>query len=469
MRTGKLQDEQSAMERAERAARFSLAHAAPILSARRRFYITQIMVLLILSGVCLAALLAAPLAIRIALFVLFSVFTLWRLLAAASALSPPAPDAPASTGWQGELPIYTILCPLYREANMVEAIAGRLRRLDYPANKLDLKIVLEADDADTLNAAKKIEWPAQAEIIVVPAGTPRTKPKALNYALTFARGQFVTIYDAEDAPDPRQLRAALDAFAAGGEDMGCVQAPLLIDGDGGGWISSQFAAEYAVQFLTLMPFLARLGAPLMLGGTSNHFRASALSAAGAWDPFNVTEDADIGYRLARDGWRLGAITPPTWEEAPARLWPWLRQRTRWIKGHIQTWLVLMRDPPATMRELGASGFFAMQIMLGGSIVSAFAHGPIFAALAYALVSPTFNLSAVDWSLALAGYATAAYSVTTASVVLRDRRIALAALTMPLYWPLSTIAALMAALDLAIRPHYWAKTEHGLSTRSSNPA
>jgi cellulose synthase/poly-beta-1,6-N-acetylglucosamine synthase-like glycosyltransferase len=469
MRSGDLHDQNNEEARAARAASYSLSQTAPILSARRRLYFTQIMVFAILAAPSIYLFGSTPLAMSIVLYVLFSLFTVWRLAAAAAAISDLKPDVSESIGWTGELPIYTILCPLYREANMVAAIAERLGRLSYPAGKLDLKIVLEADDAATIEAARQIQWPAQTEIILAPSGAPRTKPRALNYALPFAHGEFVTIYDAEDAPDPQQLRAALDAFAKGGEDMGCVQAPLLIDDIGNGWLSAQFAAEYAVQFRTLMPFLSRLGLPLMLGGTSNHFRTSALCASGGWDPFNVTEDADIGYRLARDGWRLGAITPPTWEEAPSQIWPWLRQRARWIKGHVQTWLVLMRDPAQTLRDLGLGGFLAMQIMLGGSILSAFAHGPIFLVLAFAVLSPTFNLEPVDWALALAGYVTATYSVLTASILLRSKRIALAALTMPLYWPLSTLAALMAAMDFTFRPHYWAKTEHGLSERSPNPA
>ena len=335
---------------------------------------------------------------------------------------------------------------------------------DYPVDKLDIKLVLEADDEPTIAAANQARLPMHFEVVIVPAGKPRTKPKALNFALALARGSFLTIFDAEDAPAPRQLRAALDAFAAGGEDLAVVQAPLLIDNARQSWIAGQFAAEYAIQFREMLPLLARIGAPLMLGGTSNHFRTHALAGAGAWDPFNVTEDADLGYRLARDGWRAGMIDEPTWEEAPTRLWPWLRQRTRWIKGHIQTWLVLMRDPAGALRELGALHFAAMQLMLGGAIVSTFMHGPILAALAWAALSPTFNLGRLDWALAAAGYATACYCALSAAAMLRDWRIATAALTMPLYWPLASLAAAMALLDLIVRPHYWAKTEHGVSAR-----
>jgi cellulose synthase/poly-beta-1,6-N-acetylglucosamine synthase-like glycosyltransferase len=343
-------------------------------------------------------------------------------------------------------------------------LAERIGRLDYPADKLDVKIILEGDDVATIEAANQISWGPQFELIVVPASRPRTKPKALNYALAFARGEFVVVYDAEDDPDPRQLRAALDAFAAGGEELGCVQAPLYFDNGGASWISGQCAAEYAIQFGEILPLLGRLNLPLMLGGTSNHFRMHALTSAGGWDPYNVTEDADIGYRLAREGWRAGVIEPPTWEEAPASLGAWIKQRARWIKGHIQTWAVLMRAPARTWRELGPSGFISMQIVLGGGVLSAITHGPFLALLTWAAFNQSFDLPRLSWALASAGYAVALYNVFSGAWLRRDGRMAFAALTMPFYWPLSSVAALWALLQLVFRPHYWDKTEHGVSAR-----
>lgn len=447
------------------AACFALSRAAPILSARRRLWFGQALVLaLCLAGLGYAAwrhpLHTAAIAHAVG-YAAFSALTVWRLFAAAAAL---APQSASNFRWSGDLPVYTVLCPLYREAHMLAPLGARLARLDYPADKLDVKIVLEADDTQTIAAANAFAWPAHVEVIVVPAGKPRTKPKALNFALTFARGAFVTVYDAEDAPALGQLRAALDAFAKGGEDLGCVQAPLLIDNPRASWLSGQFAAEYAIQFNEMLPLLSRLGHPLLLGGTSNHFRTHALTSAGGWDPFNVTEDADIGYRLARDGWKSAMIAPPTYEEAPVRLWQWLRQRTRWIKGHIQTWAVLMRDPARTAREMGWRNFASMQIMLAGSILASFAHGPVFVTIGAALALDTFDLAWNDWALALSGYSVAAYCAAAAAVKLGDWRIAAAALTMPLYWPLSTIAAAMALIELVARPHYWAKTEHGVTPR-----
>lgn len=385
----------------------------------------------------------------------------FRLVAAAASLSPaPKPAA----RWTGPLPIYTILCPLRGEARVIGDLVAALDALDYPKDKLDIKLVLEADDDSTLWAALALDLPSHIEIIVTTAAEPRTKPKALNYAFSFAAGGFVAVYDAEDRPHPQQLRAALDAFAAGGPQMAVAQAPLLVDNARASWIAGQFAAEYAIQFREVLPLLARLGLPLPLGGTSNHFRAEALRAAGGWDPFNVTEDADLGYRLARDGWTSAMIEPPTWEEAPVNLRAWTLQRARWIKGHMQTWLVLMRAPFRTMREMGGAAFASMQVLLLGGVLAAFMHLPLAAIFAVSVFTPLKLLGPPDIALAVAGYATAIYGALAAAALLRDGRLARAALTMPFYWPLHSIAAVRALGSLIVRPHHWRKTAHGVSAR-----
>jgi cellulose synthase/poly-beta-1,6-N-acetylglucosamine synthase-like glycosyltransferase len=246
-----------------------------------------------------------------------------------------------------------------------------------------------------------------------------------------------------------------------------VQAPLSIDNAEASWIAQQFATEYAIQFWEILPMLARLRLPLPLGGSSNHFHRQALEAAGGWDAYNVTEDADLGYRLARDGYYCDVIGPPTREEAPITLGAWVNQRARWIKGHIQTWLVLMRNPIRTARELGLGGFVSMQLVLGGGIVAAYAHGPLALIVLTAAFS-SYNLQPADFILALFGYAVAALSALTASALTRDWRHARSALTMPCYWPLSTLAALRALFELVLRPHHWAKTAHGVSSRMRQP-
>jgi cellulose synthase/poly-beta-1,6-N-acetylglucosamine synthase-like glycosyltransferase len=270
------------------AARFRLARTRPSLSARRTITAAQVFV----AAALLAALVVAMLrgggqfgaALHAAALGGFAFVIGIRLIAAAASLSPRrAPHA----GWRGPLPVYTILCPLYREAEVASDLVAALARLDYPAERLDVKLILEEDDTETIAVLAAMRLKPPFHVVIVPSAPPHTKPKALNYALAHARGEFLVVYDAEDAPDPDQLKAALDAFADD-PSLACVQAPLRIDNARARWISGQFAAEYAIQFDAILPLLARLKLPLPLGGTSNHFRTAVLRDLGAWDPFNVT-------------------------------------------------------------------------------------------------------------------------------------------------------------------------------------
>lgn len=264
-------------------------HAAfPRRSAKRVFHVTQAIWLLTLLGAlgwALYAHTAATLAgLHVIALALFACTIAWRLIAASS-LEPKLQRLASPAHW----PVYTILCPLYREANVVPDLIAALSRLDYPTSALDIKLLIEGDDADTLAVALSVSHAPHIEIVVIPPAHPRTKPKALNAGLSRARGEYVVVYDAEDRPHPQQLRAALSAFKTGGHELACVQAPLAIDNAGASWIARQFAAEYAIQFREMLPLLARLGLPLPLGGTSNHFRADALREIGGWDSYNVRE------------------------------------------------------------------------------------------------------------------------------------------------------------------------------------
>ncbi|MGE0533306.1 MAG: glycosyltransferase, partial [Hyphomonadaceae bacterium] len=220
--------------------------------------------------------------LHITALVIFAAAIFVRLIAAAS-LTPLL----SRLADQSDVPVYTILCPLYREANVAPDLVAALGRIDYPPEALDIKLIVEGDDVDTIAAAVAVSGPAHIEVVIVPACAPRTKPKALNAGLARARGEFVVVYDAEDRPHPQQLRAALAAFEDGGPSLACVQAPLSIDNADASWISRQFAAEYAIQFREVLPLLAHLNLPLPLGGTSNHFRTEILRQAGGWDPHNV--------------------------------------------------------------------------------------------------------------------------------------------------------------------------------------
>ncbi|MBS0383887.1 MAG: glycosyltransferase [Proteobacteria bacterium] len=432
-------------------------------SAKRVLHFTQVVAFaLIIAGLWWAASSALGttlFALHVAALLLFTTAIAWRLVAA-SILTPILSRLAAPQHW----PTYTILCPLYGEAAGVAELVAAINRLDYPAEALDVKLLVESDDADTVAAAQRVSKPAHIAVLIVPAAAPRTKPKALNVGLSVARGEYVAVYDAEDRPHPQQLRAALAAFEDGDAQLACVQAPLVVDNADDAWIARQFAAEYAIQFGEILPLLAKLRLPLPLGGSSNHFRTEILRGIGGWDPNNVTEDADLGYRLARDGYHSGVIAPPTWEEAPITFRAWRRQRARWIKGHIQTWLVLMRDPLRTMREMGLPPFASMQLILGGGVVAAFAHGPIAFVILAALLSPDRLLESVDFVVALSGYTVAVFASLSASALSRNWSHLRAALTMPFYWPLSTVSACAAFFDILVRPHHWSKTAHGVSRR-----
>jgi cellulose synthase/poly-beta-1,6-N-acetylglucosamine synthase-like glycosyltransferase len=369
-----------------------------------------------------------------------------------------------------ELPIYSVLVPLYREAHMLPSLVAALRKLDYPAAKLDIKLILEAVDRKTAAAAYSLNLPGNFEIVVVPDLRPRTKPKALNYALPLARGEYAVIYDAEDRPEPGQLRQALHAFAEGPPNLAAVQARLNLYNGSENWLTRQFTIEYCALFDGLLPALDRLALPIPLGGTSNHFRASALRWLMAWDAFNVTEDADLGIRLARNGYRCRVLRSTTYEEAPARLMCWLKQRTRWLKGYIQTWLVHMRQPHLLWQELGPRGFLAFQIVVGGTILSALVH-PWF----YLLASFELGLgqlmakpqSVFGWPFWLIAWfdLSAGYLASMALGLLAVRRRGYRSLLwhiplMPLYWLLISAAAYRALWQFLTARFEWEKTEHG---------
>lgn len=368
----------------------------------------------------------------------------------------------AATGPIGtiDLPDYTVLVPVYREAGMIPQMARSLRGLDYPAAKLDICMVLEEDDRDTRVAVEA----AGLRAIVVPPGAPRTKPKACNYALHFARGEFIVVYDAEDRPEPDQLRKAVAAFRAN-PHISCFQARLMID-RAPVWVARMFAIDYALWFRTLLPGLERLGAPIPLGGTSNHFRIAALVEAGAWDPFNVTEDADLGLRLARLGHRVGILDSTTYEEAPVRVGQWVRQRTRWMKGYMQTLLVHTRDPWALVRTVGLRGCLAILAFLGGAVCSALVNPLMWVICLYAILFSAGDHGTLELLARISGMTLLAANGLLAGMALidgsRQRGAAEAGIVLsyPLYWLLISAATYRALWQLLRDPYRWEKTPHG---------
>ena len=354
-------------------------------------------------------------------------------------------------------PIYTVLIALKDEAASAGQLSAAICALDYPRDRLDVKLLIEEGDEATRLALMAQDWPQGTGLLVVPPGDPRTKPRALNYGLLTARGEFVVVYDAEDRPDKDQLKAAVRAFRAGDGELACVQAPLVGDRDKG-WIAGQWALEYAVQFGRLLPGLAALGFPIPLGGTSNHFRRAHLEAADGWDAWNVTEDADLGLRLARRGKQVKVITPPTLEAPPEKFGVWLAQRSRWLKGFLQTWLVVMRKPGKAIRDMGLLNFMALQLTLGAAILSGIAHGPWVIWLAASVIWPGAAIGPVFMGFIAVSYVAGILMALAAPGEKSVRRLLLA-LTLPLYWPLQSLAMARAIYSLLRRPHYWAKTPH----------
>jgi hypothetical protein len=376
------------------------------------------------------------------------------------------------------LPIFTVIAALYREANSVTDLIDAINALDYPPEKLDVILVLEADDLATLVALDQLQSRPHLQVLIAPTIGPRTKPKALNCALAFARGDYLAVFDAEDRPDPGQLRAALDAFELHGPATACVQASLCIDNTTHSWLSHTFLAEYAGQFDLVLPGLSAMGMPLPLGGTSNHFRTSVLRAIGGWDPYNVTEDADLGFRLARLGYRSVTFASTTYEEAPVSFGNWLPQRSRWMKGFIQTWLVHMRHPLRLWREIGGRGLAALNLIVAGNVVTALAYPALLAISCVALVAQ--QVGELPWWLpqwlhpgqptALHCTAFVAGYVSTIVVGLRGlagrgelRRGPVLLLT-PVYWLCLSIAAWRAVLQFVWSPYKWDKTTHGVAGR-----
>ena len=454
-----------------------LAQRAPHLSARQRLTGRQGAFVAATVALSSAAAWSQPPVFAGVVTVLFSaVFLCVAGLRAFSLMSPARPPAarPAALN-SGDLPVYSVLVPLFRETAVIGQLLAGLKALDYPPRCLDIKLILEETDQATRAHVQGLDLPGHMEVIAVPSGAPQTKPKALNYALQFARGDLVVVFDAEDIPDPGQLRLAAETFAASARSVVCLQARLAYYNPNENWLTRQFAIEYAALFDVLLPALASAGLPLPLGGTSNHFRMHALRALGGWDPYNVTEDADLGLRLARRGLKTGVIAATTHEEANCVFSNWLMQRARWLKGWMQTFLVHMRSPVKLWRALGPGGFVTAQILMAGTIAS-FLFYPVFLvatlwALAGLAVSPDpLDVSgALAHGLALAVFITG-FGFTMLSGYVAIRRRGLDGLgwsiwAMPVYWLAISLGGWLALWQFIANPFHWNKTEHGLSAKN----
>jgi len=370
-----------------------------------------------------------------------------------------------------ELPVYTIMLPMYHESATLPAIAQALRSIDYPLSKLDIKLILEQDDDETIDCAKELGLEAIFEILRVPDCLPKTKPKACNYAMQFSRGEFATIYDGEDAPEPDQLKKAFIAFRKGGRKIAVIQARLNYFNGKENWLTRMFTMEYSLWFDFYLPALDALNIPIPLGGTSNHFRMDVLREMDGWDPYNVTEDCDLGVRLVQSGYRVGVLNSTTFEEANNSIPNWIRQRSRWLKGYMQSYLVHMRTPILFHKKLGAVGFWGFQFFIGGTIFSALSmpimavfyimwlltkthlFDPVFPPMV--LYVTLFNLSIANGFLIylfmLSGFKRKYFDLIPWAI------------TVPFYWILQSWACYKGLWQLVNNPFYWEKTHHGLTT------
>lgn len=384
-----------------------------------------------------------------------------------------------------KLPIYTILIPLYKEKEMLKGIVKNINDMDYPKSKLDVRLLLEEDDTETIKAAKIMKLPSCFTTLVVPTSIPKTKPKACNYGLIGARGEYVVIYDAEDRPSLDQLKKVYLTFKKEPEECICVQCKLNYFNSSQNILTNWFTEEYSMWFELLLPGVVQLKIPVPLGGTSNHFKLKKLKQVGAWDPYNVTEDADLGVRLYKTSNTTVVLDSITWEEATSNVGNWIRQRSRWIKGYMQTWLVHMRSPVKLFKEIGFRGFFGFQAMILSSILL-----PLINPFLWTLMIIWFIFHAVWVPMLFPGII--AYLALILFIVgnffftfmhmggiywvicemdktennknIFSYSMVKYALLTPLYWVLHSIAACKALKQLIVNPFHWEKTVHGLTNK-----
>jgi cellulose synthase/poly-beta-1,6-N-acetylglucosamine synthase-like glycosyltransferase len=440
-----------------------------------------LLLLTVAGSILLAAdprpVLIACVAFVTALYLVTGLYKVWLLVRGERAIADTAADAHIAQG--DNLPDYTVLVPLHHEGKILPVLVERLKLIDYPPDCLQILLLIEMDDDDTQRAARDCPLPAHIRPMTMPPGQPHTKPRALNIGLHAARGEYIVVYDAEDLPDPDQLRKAVAAFRALPQNVVCLQGRLNFYNRYQSLLTRLFAVDYAVWYDQLLPGLARAGLTrsgtvVPLGGTSNHFRVETLRQVGGWDPFNVTEDCDLGVRLGRAGLRIAMLNSITWEEAVPRIKPWIRQRSRWVKGYLQTYLVHMRHPLLLLKQLGLRGFIDFQMLVGASSFVLLINPLMWVlTIAYLVGTGTQADRFIETLFPAPLYYPALASLTignfiffycNAYVCIRHDYITLTryAVLIPLYWILMSLGAWAGLISLMRNPYYWAKTEHGIS-------
>jgi len=375
-------------------------------------------------------------------------------------------------------PTYSVLCPLYKEANILPKFVRSMEALDYPKDRLECLLLLEEDDTETITAAQNANLPSYFKVLVLPNSKPKTKPKACNVGLDHARGEYVVIYDAEDLPEPDQLKKAVIAYSKVSSDVFCVQAKLNFYNPNQNILTKLFTTDYTLWYDLILPGFQAINAPIPLGGTSNHFKTESLRELGGWDPYNVTEDCDLGIRIRKEGYKTVLVDSITWEEANSNFFNWIRQRSRWIKGYFQTFFVNTRGSLGFIRRAGIVNYLIFWLVVGispfltllnpflwittilyfafrstlGPVIESFYPAPVLYLAVFSFIFGNF--------LSL-------YSSLLASAKKDRDSFVKYGLLMPVYWFMISFAAWYGFIQLIFKPHYWEKTKHGLDLKEGS--
>lgn len=373
-----------------------------------------------------------------------------------------------------DLPIYTIHLPVFKESEVIQKLVWNLNSLDYPIEKIDAKLLIESDDDMTYNAVRDMKFPTNFEPIIIPYAQPKTKPKACNYGLYFSKGKYLTIYDAEDIPDSDQLKQTYKLFNKLPEDYIAIQCALNYFNKSENFLTKMFTLEYSYWFDYMLPGLDSLRIPIPLGGTSNHFKFDKLMELGGWDGFNVTEDADLGLRCYAKDYKITVLDSTTYEEANNEFFNWIRQRSRWIKGYMQTYLVHMRNPVKLYKSIGSRGFFGFQFFIGGTVFTFLSYPVLLFFLLFYFVfkSTWIEIFFPDWLIIISiinftlGNLIMIYTNMIAIFKRSSYSLLLYALANPIYWLMHSISAYKGLNQLITKPFYWEKTNHGLTKKKN---
>jgi len=445
----------------------SLPHPNAAIVLSRRQVVTAVVATLLLALALVAHARATVLTLNITSILFYLGFCHYKLFLQFLSLRRLRQDFDSDGEPPGGWPAYTILVPLYREETAVAGLMAHLRLMDYPGDKMRVLLLVEADDQQTRDAVDRAGIAPPFETVLIPVSHPRTKPKACNIGLRQASGEYLVIFDAEDRPETDQIKKAALLFSKAPEEVVCLQACLNYYNRDRNGLTRFFAIEYSTWFDFCLPGLHRLDAPIPLGGTSNHFRLSALRALRGWDPYNVTEDCDLGIRLYSRGLRTELLDSTTWEEATFRILPWIRQRSRWVKGYLQTYLVHLREHRALRHDWGLARMIHFHFLFGAGCICLLMNPFYWVITAIWFTTGTRAIREFFplWILVpamvsfLAGNAAFILSAMLGCLRRRYYHLLPQCLLMPFYWVLMSIGAWKGALQLITRPFYWEKTPH----------